>query len=173
MISVLLIILTTTTSLDSSQVPENLKKHPLESKIGREKAEIASGIEDVLQSYGINERLSRAAVINALAESGLNPTIVGDNGHSVGIFQLNDRGLGNKMSVEQRKNTRKSSEKIARTLLKDKYIMNLSRSCADLEFLVEQFARRIMRPSNIELRVVERRKLAKNVMKGLPDNCKS
>jgi hypothetical protein len=33
-----------------------------------------------------------AAVVNADAESSLNPLAVGDNGHSVGLFQLNDIG---------------------------------------------------------------------------------
>ncbi len=36
-------------------------------------------------------------------ESGGNPNAIGDNGHSVGLFQLHDRGVGHGMSVEQRK----------------------------------------------------------------------
>lgn len=45
-----------------------------------------------------------AAVANAYAESRLDPSAIGDNGHSVGLFQLNDLAgaAGYGMSVEAR-----------------------------------------------------------------------
>lgn len=42
------------------------------------------------------------ALAVAMAESGLNPNAIGDNGHSVGLFQLNDQGEGAGMTVAQR-----------------------------------------------------------------------
>ncbi|MCK6544408.1 transglycosylase SLT domain-containing protein [Myxococcota bacterium] len=39
-------------------------------------------------------------------ESGGNPNAIGDNGHSVGLFQMHDQGAGHGMSVEQRKDPR-------------------------------------------------------------------
>lgn len=46
-----------------------------------------------------------AAIINAIAESGLNPDAVGDSGNSVGLFQLNSGGAGHGMSLEERKDS--------------------------------------------------------------------
>lgn len=37
-------------------------------------------------------------------ESGFNPTVIGDNGHSVGLMQLHDQGAGAGMSVAERQN---------------------------------------------------------------------
>ncbi len=39
---------------------------------------------------GLSIRAAHAAVVNAYAESALNPAAVGDSGHSVGLFQIND-----------------------------------------------------------------------------------
>lgn len=39
-------------------------------------------------------------------ESGGNPEAIGDNGHSVGLFQMHDQGAGHGMSVEARKDPR-------------------------------------------------------------------
>lgn len=58
-----------------------------------------------------------AAVANAYAESRLDPAAVGDNGHAIGLFQLNDASpsaAGYGMTVEERKdpvvNTRRIIE---------------------------------------------------------------
>lgn len=50
--------------------------------------------------------LGPALVANAYAESRLDPLAAGDAGHSVGLFQLYDKGLGAGMSVEDRQNPR-------------------------------------------------------------------
>lgn len=44
------------------------------------------------------------ALALAKAESGLNPNAIGDNGASVGLFQLHERGQGAGLSVAQRQN---------------------------------------------------------------------
>lgn len=51
--------------------------------------------------------LANAAIANAYAESRLDPNAVGDNGHAVGLFQLNDAvssAAGYGMTTEDRKN---------------------------------------------------------------------
>jgi hypothetical protein len=56
-----------------------------------------------------------AAVVNAYAESGLNPEAVGDNGYAVGLFQLNSASpsaAGYGMSVEARKDPRTNTRRI-------------------------------------------------------------
>lgn len=65
-----------------------------------------SGINDVMQIV-INEAIKNGidpliALALAKAESGLNPNAIGDNGHSVGLFQLHDQGQGAGQSVAQR-----------------------------------------------------------------------
>jgi len=51
---------------------------------------------------GLPANAIAAAIVNSYAESGLNPTIPGDGGHSIGLFQLNDWGAGQGLSVEFR-----------------------------------------------------------------------
>lgn len=48
--------------------------------------------------------LGPAAVANAYAESRLDPMAAGDNGASIGLFQLHERGAGAGLTVEQRQN---------------------------------------------------------------------
>lgn len=77
---------------------------------------IAAIIEDVLDGAGFPSAIIAAAIVNAHAESGLNPRAVGDNGDSVGLFQLNIRGLGAGMTTEARMDPRVNTEVIARAL---------------------------------------------------------
>lgn len=53
-----------------------------------------------------------AAVANAYAESRLDPAAVGDGGRSIGLFQLNERGGGAGMSVDERKEPRANARRI-------------------------------------------------------------
>lgn len=50
------------------------------------------------------------ALALAKAESGLNPRAVGDQGHSVGLFQLHDQGQGAGMSVAQRQDPQANAD---------------------------------------------------------------
>lgn len=59
-------------------------------------------IEREFTAAGYPLEVAAAAVVNAYAESGLNPLAVGDSGNSVGLFQLNLRGAGRGMSVASR-----------------------------------------------------------------------
>lgn len=56
-------------------------------------------IDRVAQALGVDPKLAEAT---AQQESGFNPNAIGDGGHSVGLFQLNDRGEGAGMTVAQR-----------------------------------------------------------------------
>ena len=66
--------------------------------VGTQKREMAGIILDVFLVGGFPAGVALAAIINAEAESGLNPNAVGDNGHSVGLFQLND--IGGKLTFD-------------------------------------------------------------------------
>jgi hypothetical protein len=52
------------------------------------------------------------AIVNAIYESNLNPNAVAPNEPSVGLWQLNSNGAGAGMSVEDRKDLRKGTERI-------------------------------------------------------------
>lgn len=54
-----------------------------------------------------------AALANAVGESNLDTMIIGDEGHSVGLFQLNDRGGGAGMSVAARQSAFLNTMRIA------------------------------------------------------------
>jgi hypothetical protein len=155
----------------AEHIPDRLQKHPLEDKIGTDKALVAKVIEETLISKGITPRLARAATINAYAESKLNPIAVGDHGRAVGVFQLHSMGMGNKMSHEQRVNVRTSAERVALALAKDEVILKMQDECASMDKLVSAFAVRIMRPSNKMKRARERVVLSHTIQKGLDDEC--
>lgn len=55
----------------------------------------------------------RAAILNAAYESDLDPGAVGDEGRSVGLFQLHESGAGAGMSVALRKNPAANAMRIA------------------------------------------------------------
>jgi hypothetical protein len=59
-------------------------------------------IEREFAAAGYPVEVAAAAVVNAYAESGLDPLASGDNGNSVGLFQLNIRGAGAGMTVAAR-----------------------------------------------------------------------
>jgi hypothetical protein len=56
----------------------------------------------LVRRHGATSGLDRIVVAAALAESGGNPRAVGDNGHSYGLWQMHDQGLGAGMSAEAR-----------------------------------------------------------------------
>ena len=62
----------------------------------------AERIERAFRAAGYADGTIAAAIVNAYAESALNPLAVGDAGRSVGLFQLNDRGAGRGYSTAER-----------------------------------------------------------------------
>ena len=60
----------------------------------------------------VPDKVLKSAVINALFESKLDSNAIGDNGNSVGLFQLNENGAGSGMSVEDRQNPIRNTERI-------------------------------------------------------------
>ena len=67
--------------------------------VSAEKLAFVDLIEREFVAAGYSLSVAAAAVVNAYAESGLNPLAIGDNGRSVGLFQLNIRGAGAGMTV--------------------------------------------------------------------------
>jgi hypothetical protein len=57
----------------------------------------------VMERNGATGFLTKVMVAGALTESSGNTDAVGDGGHSIGIFQLHDQGLGHGMTAAQRR----------------------------------------------------------------------
>lgn len=66
------------------------------------KNDAMSIIQSEFTNAGYPISIAQAAIVNAKAESNLNPSAVGDGGKSIGLFQLHESGGGRGMSREQR-----------------------------------------------------------------------
>lgn len=117
----------------------------------------AALIEETFDNFNIPKKIGAAAIVNALAESNLKPELVGDNGNSVGLFQLNSLGLGKGLSVDQRSNPNLNVTIVAIQVLKNNKLLRLEKSGLEIPELTSVFTQEIMRPSNIELRKLERK----------------
>jgi len=167
------LLLLSTPANVSENIEDLPRKHPLGQYLPSDRVNIAEAVEDQLILAGINERMARAATINAYAESKLNPNAVGDNGKSIGIFQLSSLGLGRKMTVEQRVDVKISTAKIANVVLKDTVLMEMQRDCATLSDMVKAFTIRVERPKNSKQKAIERAKFSDEVHKGQTVDCVS
>lgn len=83
---------------------------------------IADEAQKAAQRRGLNDQQTKELVATAIAtadaESGLNPNAVGDQGHSVGLFQLHDQGMGYGMGnsrYDPRTNAAKALDSMAAT----------------------------------------------------------
>jgi len=72
----------------------------------------AAALFDLVRGHGAGAGLDRIMVAAALAESEGNPNANGDNGHSIGLWQMHDHGLGSGLTVAQRSDPDLACEKI-------------------------------------------------------------
>ena len=131
---------------------------------------VAQQIESRLRKHRISEGIIMGAIINAYAESRLNPRAVGP-GNTRGIFQLLPSGLGHDMTIDQMHNVNASVDRVVVAIKKSKKMMRAGQSETDLENIVKVFCAEIERPKDKQLRAMERaalfRKLIKNKGKSL------
>lgn len=129
---------------------------------------MAALIEKEFLAAGLSKNLAAAAIVNAYAESGLNPDAVGDGGHSIGLFQENDWGAGRGMTVEERKNPITN----IRTILKREVMAGMGRRLraadqnkASVEELTNLFCQDIERPKDKAAKGQRRAWLARRFFK--------
>lgn len=119
---------------------------------------MAALIEREFTAAGFSPLVAAAAVVNAYAESRLDPKAVGDSGRSIGLFQLSIKGAGAGMSVAARQdpttNTRTLIAREARALAKIKAAVAKGASLGDL---VEMFSTYVERPGDKPGEAVKRR----------------
>ena len=125
---------------------------------------IARGIERNLRSHGFSDNLITGAIVNAYAESGLNPSAVGAAGE-LGIFQINPQGLGKKMKPHEMKDNKKSIDRIIVALKKNKKIMSLEKQDASATDHTIAFCTEIERPKDKLRKAKQRVKIMKKIMK--------
>ena len=123
----------------------------------------ATVIDDVLKHRGVPREVIAAAIVNAYAESGLNPAAVGDGGRSVGLFQLHERGAGHGMSAKARMDPAKNTERIY-TVYAGKYGQPIRTAYNDGErsipVLSALWSTHVERPANKKTEEVKRRAIA-------------
>jgi hypothetical protein len=73
---------------------------------------VAEAAERVLAAAGLPEALIQGALVNAYAESRLDPMARGDSGKSIGIWQLHEKWAGRGMSVADRQDVTKATRRI-------------------------------------------------------------
>ena len=131
---------------------------------------VAQQIESRLRKHRISEGIIMGAIVNAYAESRLNPQAVGP-GNTRGVFQLLPSGLGHDMTIDQMHNVNASVDRVVVAIKKSKKMMRAGQSETDLENIVKVFCAEIERPKDKQLRAMERaalfRKLIKNKGKSL------
>jgi hypothetical protein len=104
-------------------------------------------IEAELTAAGLTPMAIVGAIANAIHESRLSPTAIGDKGKSVGLFQLNIDGAGSGMSVEERQDPAKNTQRIARSAMKSsEFTSYMSRFPDDPQILAAAFCRYVEKP---------------------------
>ena len=114
--------------------------------------EMATIIEREFRAAGFSPAMAAAAIVNAWYESRLNPDAMGDGGHSIGLFQLHDRGGGAGMTVEQRRDPVQNTRRIIQEV-QGRYgeaLRAAEKAGEGLERLTYLFTYHIERPANKE-----------------------
>lgn len=119
-------------------------------------------IEREFTAKGHGASVTAAAVVNAYAESALNPLAIGDGGKSVGLFQLRSPGAGSGMSVAERQDPVLNTRRIlAEYVIFGKRVEAARLAGADLPMLTALFCRDIERPSDKDAQAAKRAALAR------------
>jgi hypothetical protein len=124
---------------------------------------IARHVERRLRRYGFSDELITGALVNAYAESELNADVVGKAGER-GVFQLNPKGLGHGMTINEMQDISLSVDRIASAVLKNDRIMELERSGGTAEQHTLVFCKEIERPSHKDRKARERVELMQKIM---------
>lgn len=129
----------------------------------QDQKEVSYVIENELKEMGLSNNLIAASIVNAYAESRLNPYAVGDNGSSIGIFQLNKNGLGHKITTKKRHNIYVNANVIGIQILKNKTLIDLDKNKASIPTLSAYISEFIMRPKEVEYNKQKRMKIAQDM----------
>jgi hypothetical protein len=82
--------------------------------LSRSQRAMVTLIENEFLAAGLPAEIATAAVVNAFAESSLNPKAIDASGTAVGLFQLADQGAGAGLTVTQRQDPVINTRRIIR-----------------------------------------------------------
>ena len=133
-------------------------------KLNDSQISVARGIERRMRSHGFSDNLIMGAIVNAYAESKLDPNAVGAAGE-LGVFQLNPKGLGSKMKPHEMKDVINSTDRIIGAVKKNRKMMSLEKKNASATDHVMAFCTEIERPSNKKRKAKHRVKIMKDIVK--------
>lgn len=114
---------------------------------------MAQLIANEFKAAGFPPVAQAAAIVNAWVESKLNPEAVGDSGHSIGLFQLHDKGGGAGLSVEYRANPVNNTRTILEREVLGHFGKRFRQRVADgakVGELAAIFSQDIERPADVE-----------------------
>jgi hypothetical protein len=135
----------------------------LTKNLNADQAVNAQIIAEEFSAAGLHKRIGAAAIVNAWHESGLRAGAIGDSGHSVGLFQLHDKGGGHGLTVEFRADPRNNTRTILEREVLAKRGDKLRQRAADgagVGELAAIFSRDIERPANVEGNMTKRKATA-------------
>ena len=143
--------------------PPNLYPVASTFKLDFEQLVVARQVERRLRKHGFSNELIAGALVNAYAESKLDVDAVGKAGER-GIFQLNPKGLGHGMTVNEMRDVSLSVDRIARAALKNNRVMELEKKGGTVAQHALMFCKEIERPRHKGRRAQERVKLIEKIM---------
>lgn len=127
-------------------------------------------IEREFTTKGHGASVTAAAVVNAYAESRLDPLAVGDGGKSVGLFQLRSPGAGSGMTVAERQDPVLNTRRIlSEYVIFGKRVEAARLAGADLGTLTALFCRDVERPDNKDVKAAERAAMARRLFPQGPE----
>ena len=120
-------------------------------------------IDREFAAAGWKSSVIQAAIVNAYAESGLNPRAIGDGGKSVGLFQLHERGGGAGMTTAQRQDPTLNARRIIEETARASSFRAIAASTDDVPTLAAAFSTYVERPADKAGEEVRRRDLAARI----------
>jgi hypothetical protein len=152
----------------TSQTPENAAPINVK-KLTKEQSAIASLIYDKFTQAGFNDAQATAAVVNAYAESSLNPKAKNESGKeaSYGLFQMNTKGgLGAGHDPEKLKDPNYNIDLAIQAAKKSKGFM----AATTVDGAISAFTKEIERPANADAEAMKRIALASSLTGVQPGN---
>ncbi len=116
---------------------------------------VADLITEEFLAAGFSAAVAAAAVVNAFAESSLDPEAVSVSGKFVGLFQVSTDVL-----AEGRKDARKNTRAIIEECRRASKFMSVAETSSDIRELTEAFCLYVERPSKKDLKCMIRSDLA-------------
>jgi hypothetical protein len=139
-------------------IDEFMKEDTTPTNLKEEQQQMANLIYDRFREAGFDDNQARAAVANAVAESGLNPNAHNTRGEdSVGLFQMNrNRGLGTGYSVDELKDPETNIALAIDAAKRSKDFV----SASSVEEATEAFVRDVERPKDKAGAIAKRTQIA-------------